>query len=162
VKHRILFAVAACLGACLSGCVSQESSPTALTAPAAEDPPDVVIDPGAGFHTLLDDTRIRKFAVEGNLLTMDLEFSGGCREHEFEAITNGGFLESLPPQLRVFVRHDANEDPCDALVRERVAFDLTPIAELIKESLADDLAGPIILLLVEASDRETAVEYDPE
>ena len=38
-------------------------------------------------------------------------------------------MESSPVQINALVTHDDGDDPCDALVTEERAFDLTPLAE---------------------------------
>jgi hypothetical protein len=143
-----------------SGCDSQAPSSLASgVSPATGEIPPVIIDPDAGFHSLLDETRTNKAAIDGDVLTLDLEFGGGCRDHDFQMISNGGFMESLPVQLRLFLRHDGNDDPCEALLHERVFFDLTPIAELYHRQYPGE-EGPIILRITEAPDREIKLTYE--
>jgi len=63
--------------------------------------------------------------VKGDTLFIDAEYSGGCKDHVFTARHNGNYMKSLPPQLNVYVDHNANGDGCRELIRETIAFDLS-------------------------------------
>ncbi|HHP7242894.1 MAG TPA: hypothetical protein ACFCUD_14550 [Cyclobacteriaceae bacterium] len=58
-------------------------------------------------------------------LHVTVDYSGGCKEHNFNVWWNGTFLESDPMQLRLGITHNANDDLCEALVRETIIIDLT-------------------------------------
>lgn len=67
-------------------------------------------------------------SLEGGILTLELEFGGGCAEHELGLVAWGGWLESFPVQVNVLLSHEDFDDPCDALVRPTLRFDLTPLS----------------------------------
>lgn len=48
-------------------------------------------------------------------------------------MTPATFMESYPVQANLYLRHDAHDDPCRAIVRDSVVFDLTPIVELYRQ-----------------------------
>jgi hypothetical protein len=69
--------------------------------------------------------------IEGDIITLTVEYSGGCNEHEFELhMSPAAFMESLPVQANLYLRHTDFDDPCDAWLRRSVSFDLRPIAHL--------------------------------
>ena len=81
---------------------------------------------------ILDTTRYgkdtfeaNKVRVNGDTLFMDVEYSGGCKDHVFTARHNGNYMKSMPPQLNVNIDHNANGDGCRELIRETIAFDLS-------------------------------------
>jgi len=81
---------------------------------------------------LLDTTRFgadlfdaNKVRINGDTLFIDVEYSGGCKDHVFTARHNGNYMKSLPPQLNLYIDHQGNGDGCRELIRETIAFDLT-------------------------------------
>lgn len=66
--------------------------------------------------------------IEKDALRLNISYSGGCKEHVFEIIWNGFFLESNPPQVDLFLVHNANGDRCEAYITKKdLQFDLSPI-----------------------------------
>ena len=63
--------------------------------------------------------------VNGDTLFIEAEYSGGCKDHVFTARHNGNYMKSMPPQLNLYVDHNANSDGCRELIRETIAFDLS-------------------------------------
>lgn len=70
-------------------------------------------------------------SISDHVLTLSLEFSGGCKEHDFNFFASDTFMESLPVQVAVLLR-DNTEDPCEAIIREEKTFDLLPIREMYR------------------------------
>jgi hypothetical protein len=94
-----------------------------------------------------DSVEILQLAVEGNLISFDVNYGGGCRHHTF-GLCYGGLGLSYPAHVPVYVLHDANGDTCEGLMSETVPFDLSPLA---KRFLGD--GG---LLFIEAWRRDRA------
>jgi hypothetical protein len=94
----------------------------------------VVGSPGTSYRT--DPATILGARIEGDLLNLDVEFGGGCSEHEFALVHSGGFRESFPVQTDLRLMHDANGDPCRALVQRMLVFDLTPLKQVYLTSYA--------------------------
>ena len=61
-------------------------------------------------------------------------FGGGCRDHVAALILDRAFMESYPPILRGRVAHQANDDPCDALLSRTFEFDLAPVRDHYQQS----------------------------
>lgn len=70
---------------------------------------------------------IQDMSVVGDSLFIGVQYSGGCKTHEFKMISNGNMLKSLPPQLPLYLEHNGNGDNCRALKSEKLAFDLKPL-----------------------------------
>lgn len=120
---RSVLAVAVLTALLLAGC----ASPTADGRP---DGPLLVIAGPSGTRTeRMDPVRILDAKVEGDLLQLQVQYGGGCREHDFSLLHSGIFMESLPVQTRITLAHDAHGDPCRALVGAQLRFDLTPLKQ---------------------------------
>ncbi|PWL27150.1 MAG: hypothetical protein DCO96_12500 [Fluviicola sp. XM-24bin1] len=66
--------------------------------------------------------------IEGTLLLMTINYSGGCAAHEFEFIGSPGVSKSLPPQRSVILVHDNGEDMCEGWVQREIEIDITEMA----------------------------------
>ena len=75
---------------------------------------------GSDTFTILDAT------ISNELLTITVQYSGGCENHEFEAIWNGGFYPTaVPPSLApVVITHNANGDLCEAAITKVLQIDV--------------------------------------
>lgn len=83
--------------------------------------------------------------VIGDTLEVLVEYSGGCVQHDFKLICYGNWMESLPVQVGILLSHDANDDNCDALIRQTLRFDLTPLRNEYNRSYP---ASPGIIIMV--------------
>ena len=97
-------------------------------------------------------------AVSGNILSIRVSYSGGCRNHQFVLTAADSFLESSPVQLRLVLTHDANNDTCEAYPTELLRFDLTPIRERYLAAYRQD-SGTVRLLLHPAPDTDQPLDY---
>ena len=105
---------------------------------------------------ILDTTRYgtdafeaNKVRISGDTLFIDAEYSGGCKDHVFTARHNGNYMKSMPPQLNLYIDHQANADGCRELIRETIAFDL--------KNCKVGKTGTVILLI--NGDRSKKVTY---
>jgi hypothetical protein len=79
----------------------------------------------------LDPFSLQSATVRGDTLTINLQYGGGCAEHDFQLFMSpGAFLESSPVQANLYLRHNAHGDACRALLTRELIFDLTPISHL--------------------------------
>lgn len=82
--------------------------------------------------------------IEGDMLTITVSFGGGCATHDFTLVTAAAFMESDPVMLDAYLIHDGHNDPCEAYLTERIAFDLAPLRALYREAYGED-AGVVVL-----------------
>jgi len=84
--------------------------------------------------------------IEGRTLLVDVSYSGGCAEHDFQLFMSPAtFAESNPVQASLWLQHEDNDDACDAIVSETLRFDLTPVLDLHREFYGRD---DVIFLIV--------------
>ena len=67
---------------------------------------------------------LRKAFIDGNELHINLSYSGGCEEHNFELLWPEHTPQIYPYQLVVYLIHDANGDLCEAAIDETLVIDL--------------------------------------
>ncbi|MDG2124832.1 MAG: hypothetical protein P8J87_14100 [Verrucomicrobiales bacterium] len=87
----------------------------------------------------LDGFSLREVSLEGCKLTIDVTYSGGCREHEFQLFMSPSvFAESAPVQASLWLQHNGNGDICRALISETLEFDISPVIEQHREQFGRD------------------------
>lgn len=95
---------------------------------------------------------IDEVSLEGNILTVVVQYSGGCKDHEFKLFSNQRYMKSMPPQLPLYLEHEANDDNCRALIMQTLKFDV---------SKAKYAGSPSCRLLINGSrEHEVVYEYD--
>jgi hypothetical protein len=62
--------------------------------------------------------------VNGNILNLRVNYSGGCKKHYFTLSTDGKFSKTDPPRLRAHLDDTVKTDACRQFVEEWIKFDL--------------------------------------
>jgi hypothetical protein len=95
-----------------------------------------------------DPFTVLEAAVLGDRLRVKVQYGGGCKTHAFQGVAWGGWMESHPVQVRLFLSHDAFQDPCDAILTEDRFFDLGPLRRAYQESYGTGTPGTTTLVIV--------------
>jgi hypothetical protein len=93
---------------------------------------------------------LESVSVNGDLLEVDVAYSGGCQPHYFR-LCYAGFLESSPVETNLRLQHDGQGDPCEAYPSETRVFDLSPLKADYRSSYGTD-SGTIRLRLGDGAD----------
>lgn len=75
-----------------------------------------------------DPLTIESATIEGNILTIEVTYGGGCQEHEFQLIGSEMIAKSMPPIRSIKLIHNAKEDNCRAIVPQTLKFDIRNLA----------------------------------
>jgi hypothetical protein len=74
------------------------------------------------------DFSVLKWSVKRDTLIAIVRYSGGCKEHNFNAYFSGEWLKSLPAQAVVELEHiNLENDPCRSIIKDMLKFDMTSI-----------------------------------
>ncbi|MCB9189795.1 MAG: hypothetical protein H6599_11020 [Flavobacteriales bacterium] len=97
-------------------------------------PKEIVVD--ANFQQPKDNSsfEITAASIENDILTITVTYSGGCKDHEFNAYFNEIYMKSQPPKAGIFIHHIGNDDLCKKLVTEELKFNLKPMRYPGKDS----------------------------
>ncbi len=79
--------------------------------------------------------------LEGNILSLNIEYSGGCKDHSYDLIGSEAVMKSMPPKRAVNLIHHSNGDSCRELVSETIKFDIRALA------MAQTNGSEIVLML---------------
>lgn len=62
--------------------------------------------------------------IEGDMLTLSLNYHGGKGIHSFDLYFDGIIMKSMPPQVNLFLKHTHTQENCEKLITETVSFDI--------------------------------------
>ncbi|MDC0716029.1 DUF4215 domain-containing protein [Nannocystis bainbridge] len=74
-----------------------------------------------------DPYQVLDAAIVGDALKVEIQYGGGCAEHDFALCWDGLFAESEPVQVGLEISHDANGDLCDAAPTVSLEFSLADL-----------------------------------
>lgn len=74
-----------------------------------------------------DNYTVLSTALKGDVLSILVQYSGGCETHQFDLFADPRIMKSMPPQQNIVLKHNANGDNCRALITDTIAYDLSPI-----------------------------------
>lgn len=90
--------------------------------------------------------------LDGNILSLEVEYSGGCTDHTYDLIGSEGVMKSLPAKRTIKLIHNSNDDSCRELISETIKFDIRPLAYMEK-------SGSEIVLLLDGYKQSISYVY---
>ncbi len=104
-----------------------------------------------------DDFRLTDVSVDRDSLMTSVEYGGGCESHEFNLIAGDRFYGEEENTVDIIISHNSHDDPCEALLRRTITFDLEPIQERYRENYSGR-AG-VIQLNLKTEDGQFLLTY---
>lgn len=89
----------------------------------ADAPKELVVDKEFQF-TEVKTVSIIAAEIEGDVITLTLNYHGGKGMHDFDLFFNGIIMKSMPPQVNLFLKHSHTQENCEKLITETVSFDI--------------------------------------
>jgi hypothetical protein len=99
-----------------------------------------------------DPLTIKSASLDGNILSVEVEYSGGCQKHWIELMGSFAVMKSLPPKRTIKLIHGANDDTCRELITESLQFDISLFA-------MDQKSGSEIILVLDDYKGEISYVY---
>lgn len=65
--------------------------------------------------------------INNDILSLFVNYSGGCKTHSFELLSNGAYAKSLPPQVSISLKHIGNDDACRQLITQELKFNVSKL-----------------------------------
>ncbi len=93
----------------------------------------ISIDPMHHMKDLGDPYSILHAYIKNDKLWLEVSYSGGCKEHEFEMLFNNAYQEqknsepAVSSLINLSLKHEGNEDACRSIVQQNLRFDLKQI-----------------------------------
>lgn len=108
-----------------------------------------------------DPLALHSVSLDGSVLSLEVEYGGGCDRHDHDLVAWGGWMESFPVQVNLLLTHDDHDDPCDGLIRRTLRFDLTRLRDAYLGAYPGSAPGVTTLALwLTAPDGEDAHRID--
>lgn len=99
----------------------------------------VVLSTAEPRRLQMDPFTLKHVSLEGAIMKLGVNYSGGCHSHEFRLFMSPPvFQESFPVQAKLWLQHENDDDPCDAIVSDELAFDISPILDLYRKQYGKD------------------------
>jgi hypothetical protein len=65
--------------------------------------------------------------INNDIISIFVNYSGGCKTHIFELYSNAEYAKSLPLQTWVCLKHINNDDACRQLISEELKFNISQL-----------------------------------
>ncbi len=88
---------------------------------------NVIVDPTINMTDKGASYIIDSMKVKGDILSLFVNYSGGCKTHSFELFSDGAYAKSLPPQISICLKHNSNEDACRQLISQELKFNISKL-----------------------------------
>jgi hypothetical protein len=98
------------------------------------------------------ETQINWVQLAGNILTIEVSYSGGCEQQSFDLVGNELILKSFPPRRNIVLVRDSKGDACREFITRTLEFDITELHHNKK-------VGDVILLVIEGFKNEVRYVY---
>lgn len=108
-----------------TSCKSSKKSESSKETPKLENVKQLVVD--REFKADSVDYAISNVVLDGNILSMDVNYNGGCGKHKFDLYFNGNYAKSLPVQATIFLKHTQENETCKQELTESLKFDITNV-----------------------------------
>ena len=71
------------------------------------------------------ETQIINAVVVDSILTLNVSYNGGCKDHDFQLLGSKMIQKSLPPIRGIMLVHNANNDDCRELIERELKFNVS-------------------------------------
>lgn len=89
---------------------------------------EIIVDAAKASALAEPDFSVLTWETRKDILEVVVRYSGGCKEHDFNAYFSGAWLKSFPPQAIIGIEHvNPDKDPCRSLVVDTLKFNLSNI-----------------------------------
>lgn len=88
---------------------------------------DVIIERGFSAENKNNRMNILSATLNKDILKLIINYSGGCKEHDFNLYSTGLYAKSLPPQIQLHLIDSQDQDACRQLITDTLNFKLTNI-----------------------------------
>lgn len=92
----------------------------------------VIIDPSFNVDNYNMRMNILNMHLNKDILTLEINYSGGCKQHEFNLYTTGAMVNN---NVQLFLIDKQNEDFCKMLISDTLYFNIANLKTLNKNKL---------------------------
>ena len=120
---------------------SNKNIPTVENKSVSSEIKNVIIDSkinmtDIGASYIIDSTKMNE-----DILSIFVNYSGGCKTHSFELYSNKAYGKSLPPQVYICLKHTSNGDACRQLIYKELKFNISNLKYPEQNTVIVDLGN---------------------
>jgi hypothetical protein len=121
MKSLLIFSLALLI----FGCKSHKNAKNSATKMNSE----IMLKATIGdIETPSDIVQISDVSIIGNIISIKVSYSGGCKNHDFQLLGSANISKSLPPIRAIKLVHNANGDKCKKNVERTLEFEISDLA----------------------------------
>jgi hypothetical protein len=87
----------------------------------------LIVDLNVDINNVGSEYVIDSVKINNDILSLFVNYSGGCKTHIFELYSNAEYAKSLPLQTWVCLKHINNDDACRQLISEELKFNISQL-----------------------------------
>jgi hypothetical protein len=103
-------------------------------------------------YPVMEPYKVNNAEFNADTLTIQVSYSGGCKEHGFCLIGWNYFLESYPVQAKLLLSHNSNKDHCDAIITSELRIDMSPLKEEYFKQYGNEHASIAVRILISSGE----------
>lgn len=88
---------------------------------------NIIVNSNVDMKQTGSDYMIDSVKINNDVLSLFVNYSGGCKTHTFELYSNAAYAKSLPLQTWVCLKHTSNNDACRQLIFETLKFNISKL-----------------------------------
>jgi hypothetical protein len=108
-----------------------------------------------------DDFKVMEASTKDDKLIVKVQYSGGSVRHDFNLEWDGAYLLSIPPQARMKVVHNSNNDPSEVLITEELQFDMLDLAPSVIRLSSDFGYASSVPFKLESPNPPSLIPFGP-
>jgi len=85
----------------------------------------ILVDSFTDYARSSSDIQILSTSVTDSILSINVSYSGGCKDHDFKLIGSKILQKSMPPIRGIFLVHNSNADDCRELIEQELKFNIS-------------------------------------
>jgi hypothetical protein len=96
--------------------------------PNVEEKSNVIVAELGDLNTKSAPFKISSVQIVGNIMTLEVNYSGGCKEHDFKMIGSNMIAKSMPPIRSIKLIDSVMDDSCKKLEIKNITVDISALA----------------------------------
>lgn len=113
----------------LLSCGAEKPAVTGDTSDSTAKPGEMKITAIIGEKSKTSDPfTISSVSVDGNTMTIEVTYSGGCKDHSFQMTGSSMIAKSLPPIRTIQLTHASGGDECKKMIIQQIKVDVSALA----------------------------------
>ena len=109
--------------------IKHTASTTGDSSDSTDKPQDMTITAVIGEKPKTSDPfTISSVSVDGNIMTVEVTYGGGCKDHSFQMIGSSTIAKSMPAIRSIQLSHVSNGDECKKMLIQKLKIDISALA----------------------------------